>query len=367
MSDRRRPEDYLVSFVLPVFNEANAIDVLVARIREAVAELGCRYELVFVNDGSTDSSGDQLDALARDDGRIRVVHFSRNFGHQPAVQAGLEHAYGDAVVVMDSDLQDDPRSIPRMIEKWREGFDVVFAIRVQRKEGPIKRALFYCFYRLLNAVSSMPIPSDAGNFGLVDKQVARTIREIPDSDRYFSGLRNWAGFRQTGITVERLARHDEKPRVSWYQLFQLVKSALFSFSRAPLTLFYGIAIISMAVCAGCFVFTIYHKTMTGLAIPGWASNIMTASFFGALNALGIGVLGEYVVRIYDQVRGRPHFVVARIENADVAQQQSMHSISGERQCDQAEDRLILEGLNELVEDLAPLDERGIVADKPVPR
>ncbi len=324
-----RPKDYLVSFVLPVFNEANAIEALVESIRSAMATVGCRYEMVFVNDGSSDASADKLDGLAKQDRGVRVVHFSRNFGHQPAVQAGLEYAYGDAVVVMDSDLQDDPRSIPQMLEKWQEGFDVVFAIRVQRKEGPLKRALFYCFYRLLNAVSSMPIPSDAGNFGLVDKQVARTIHSIPDADRYFSGLRNWAGFRQTGITVERLARHDEKPRVSWYQLFQLAKSALFSFSRAPLTLFYGIALLSLVVCAACFGFTIYHKTMTGLAIPGWASNIMTASFFGSLNALGIGVLGEYVVRIYDQVRGRPHYVVARVENSGAARGHNTQSSPNE--------------------------------------
>ena len=290
--NNQRPKNFLVSFVLPVFNEANAISVLVERIRSAITTVGCRHEMVFVNDGSSDGSAEQLDALAKEDTRVRVVHFSRNFGHQPAVQAGLEHAYGDAVIVMDSDLQDDPHSIPQMIEEWQKGFDVVFAVRVKRKEGLLKRTLFYSFYRLLNAVSSMPIPSDAGNFGLIDKQVAQTIRSIPDADRYFSGLRNWAGFRQAGITVERLARHDDKPRVSWYQLFQLAKSALFSFSRAPLTLFYGISLLSLAVCAACFGFTIYHKTMTGLAIPGWSSNLLIASFFGALNALGIQPLPE---------------------------------------------------------------------------
>ncbi len=309
-----RSDDFLLSFVLPVYNEVDAIDLLIEGVRQAAAASGGRHEIVFVNDGSTDGSAEKLTEYARTDLRIRVVHFSRNFGHQPAVQAGLAHADGDAVIVMDSDLQDDPKSVAAMVKKWQEGFDVVFAIRTKRKESMLKRALFYGFYRMLNAVSTVPIPNDAGNFGLIDRQVAQTILQIPDSDRFYAGLRNWAGFRQTGIQVERQARHDDQPRVSWYQLFQLAKSAIFSFSRAPLSLFYAISILSLIVCMGCFAFTIYHKTMTGLAIPGWASGIMTASFFGALNALGIGVLGEYVVRIYDQVRGRPQYVVARVLN-----------------------------------------------------
>ncbi len=317
-----RPDDYLISFVLPLFNERSAIVMLVDQIHHAIEPMGCRYEMVFVNDGSTDGSEQILDLLASSDSRIRVLHLSRNFGHQPALQAGLEHAYGDAVVVMDSDLQDDPRSVPAMIAKWREGFDVVFAVRKKRKEGPIKRAMFFCFYRLLNMVSRSPIPNDAGNFGLIDRRVSETVRSIPDADRFYSGLRHWVGYRQTGITVERLARHDDQPRVSWYQLFQLAKSALFSFSRAPLSLFYAISVLSLIVCGACFTFTLYHKIMTDLAIPGWASNIMAASFFGALNALGIGVLGEYVVRIYDQVRNRPPFIVSEIRNASSSQENS---------------------------------------------
>lgn len=328
LDSTQRPKNALVSLVLPVYNESDAIDTLVEQLRAAMEQAQLRYEMVFVNDGSTDTSGSQLDALAAEDSRIRVVHFSRNFGHQPALHAGLNYAQGDLIVVMDSDLQDDPQSIPRMIDKWREGYEVVYAIRTKRKESWLKRTLFAAFYRVLNAVSRAPIPNDAGNFGLMDRAVVDVVRQMPDADRYFPGLRCWAGFRQTGIKVERLARHDDTPRVSWYQLIQLAKSAIFSFSRVPLSLFYAISILSLVICCGCFAFTLYHKVMTGLAVPGWASGIMTASFFGALNALGIGVLGEYVVRIYDQVRGRPQYVVATVRNpGSLAGSPSMEGVS----------------------------------------
>lgn len=295
-----RPQNDLLSFVLPVFNECDALHLLEEQIRTSLAALTYRYELVFVNDGSHDGSEQMLDRMAASDKRIRVVHFSRNFGHQPAVQAGLEYACGDAIIVMDSDLQDDPGSIPEMVEKWRQGFDVVFAIRFNRKEGIFKRLLFFSFYRLLNAVSNSPIPNDAGNFGLIDRRVAQAICSIPDADRYYAGLRNWTGFRQTGVLVERQARHDDRPRVSWFQLLQLAKSALFSFSRVPLSVFYAIALLSLLVCCGCFGFTLYHKLMTDLAIPGWTSNIVTASFSAlstrSASEFWANTLSEYTIR-----------------------------------------------------------------------
>ena len=212
---------------------------------------------------------------------------------------------------MDSDMQDDPNCLTQFVEKWNRGYDVVYAVRKDRKEHAAKRALFYAFYRLLNAVSQTPIPNDAGNYGLIDRQVVMAIRSLGEYDRYYPGLRSWVGFRQTGVAVERHARHDARPRVSFLGLCGLAKTALFSFSSVPLLVFYVIGGISLLVCAVFTAFTLYHKFATGLAIPGWTSTIVIASLFGALNALGIAVLGEYVVRIYDQVRGRPQYVVAR--------------------------------------------------------
>ncbi len=311
-----RPDDPLVSVVLPCYNEARVLRRLTDLVIGTLVAHDERYEIVFVNDGSTDDSVEILDELAQANPAIRVVHLSRNFGHQAAVQAGLIHARGDAVVLMDSDLQDDPAAIVDFLEQWRAGYDVVYAVRFNRKESPPKRFLFYVFYRVLNAISEMPIPQDAGNFGLVDRTVVDHILQLTDRDRFYPGLRRWVGFRQIGVPVERHARHDDKPRVSMRQLFRLAKSAIFSFSRVPLAMFYSVAALSLLVCAGLCGFTMYHKLFTGLAIPGWTSITMVASFFGALNSLGIAILGEYVIRIYDQVRARPMFIVARKVNFD---------------------------------------------------
>ncbi|MEO8497353.1 MAG: glycosyltransferase family 2 protein [Planctomycetota bacterium] len=309
--ERKPLEECTVSVVMPVFNEVAVLRDLCRQVTGSLAKAACRIELIFVNDGSTDGSAELLDQLAHDDSRVRVLHLSRNFGHQAALQAGLSHATGDAVIVMDSDMQDAPSCLVDFVTRWREGFDVVYAIREKRKEGLVKRALFFAFYRLLRMVSTTEMPPDAGNFGLIDRRVLDNILRMGEYDRYYAGLRSWVGFRQTGIVVERLARHDSQPRVSFLGLCALAKTALFSFSSAPLILFYAIAAVSLLVFGVFTGFTLYHKFVTGLAIPGWTSSIMIASFFGALNALGISVLGEYVVRIYDQVRGRPKFIVSR--------------------------------------------------------
>ena len=306
--------DGTISVVLPVFNEDAILMELNRRVVKVMESTGRQFEIIYVNDGSSDRCPQIMDQLACDDQRVAVVHLSRNFGHQAAVHAGLEHASGDAIIVMDSDLQDNPSAIPRFIDEWTAGYDVVYAERFNRKESLPKRTLFYGFYRVLNGVSDTKIPEDAGNFGLLDRAVLNHLLSLPESDRYFPGLRSWLGFRQTGVPVERDARHDDQPRVSMAGLFRLAKTAIFSFSAAPLTLFYGIACLSGLVCLGAIGFVLYHKTVTGLAIPGWASTIITASFFGSLNALGISILGEYVIRIYDQVRNRPIYLARDTRN-----------------------------------------------------
>ncbi|MCU0880344.1 MAG: glycosyltransferase family 2 protein [Pirellulaceae bacterium] len=305
----------LVSVVLPVYNEAQILPQLYVALRRVLEKISCRFEIVFVNDGSQDGSALALDQLAASDARVQVVHLSRNFGHQAAVQAGVTLAGGDCVVVMDSDLQDDPAALVDFLAAWQAGNDVVYAVRYARKEPAWKRGLFAGFYRLLNAVSSTPMPNDAGNFCLIDRCVVDALLALPERDRYFPGLRQWVGFRQTGVPVERQARYDDQPRVSLWGLVKLAKTALFSFSSAPLAMFYGIAALSLAVCGAFTTYTLYHKCITGLAIPGWTSLLIVSSFFGALNALAIGILGEYVVRIYDEVRRRPSFLVARHVNS----------------------------------------------------
>ena len=311
---QRDRKSVVISLVLPVFNETAILRELTRQIVSVMDTHALQFEIVYVNDGSKDGSRENLNSLSAEDSRITVVHLSRNFGHQPAVHAGLEHAAGDVVIVMDSDLQDDPAAIPRFLEQWEKGFDVVYAQRFNRKENIARRFLFYSFYRVLNSIADSPIPSDAGNFGLMDRKVVDALLHLPERDRFFPGLRSWAGFRQIGIPVERAARHDDTPRVSMRGLFRLAKTAIFSFSGFPLKFFYVIAVLSAGVCFGSIGFVLWHKAMTGLAVPGWASTIITASFFGALNALGISILGEYVIRIYDQVRNRPVYLTDTVAN-----------------------------------------------------
>ena len=307
-----------VAVILPLLNESEVLKSLLSDIRESLTESSCDWSVCFVNDGSTDASAEILDGFADADRRVKVLHLSRNFGHTAAVRAGLDFVNADAVILMDCDGQDDPNAIPQFLDSWRQGSDVVYAVRVARKEAYWKRMLFSGFYQLLSRVSSVPIPRDAGNFGLLDRRVVEQIRALPEGDRYLPGLRSWVGFRQTAVTVERLARHDGNPRVRIRGLISLAKTALFGFSRVPLHVFYVLAILSAAVSIGTIAFASYHRIFTGLAIPGWASVTIVSSFFGAINSLGIAILGEYVARIYDQVRGRPSYIVSRFRNADTA-------------------------------------------------
>ena len=325
-----RSTQTLLSVVLPVYNEVAILRQLTIALRETCDATAHPYEIVYVNDGSRDGSAELLDELASQDTRIRIVHLSRNFGHQPAVQAGLEYARGEVVILMDSDQQDDPRAIPQMLQKWREGYDVVYAQRFNRKESFAKRTLFFAFYRVLNRIAATPIPKDAGVFGLIDRTVVEQMIAVGDQDRFLPGIRSWVGFRQTGIPVERLARHDETPRISVRQLFRLAQAAIFGFSRTPLAFFYWITGCSLLVLFFSSGFTLYHRLISGLAIPGWTSITIVASLFGALNAMGICVLGEYVIRIYDQVRGRPQYIVARTSvSAEVDEESAVISALNE--------------------------------------
>ncbi|WP_339742865.1 glycosyltransferase family 2 protein [uncultured Rubinisphaera sp.] len=317
MNLNRTPSAAFISVVLPVYNELQALPILVERISSTLDAGHWRFEIVFVNDGSTDGSTQELARLSQAHDFVRIVSFSRNFGHQAAVQAGMMAAQGDAIILMDSDLQDDPHALTDFLAAWQQDFDIVYAVRTKRKEHACKRFLFDAFYRILNAISSVRIPVDAGNFSLLDRRVVETINALPERDRYFPGLRSWAGFRQTGIEVERCARYDDVPRVSLLGLFRLAKTAMFSFSNVPLTMFYAIGGLSFCVSLILAGFALYHKLITGDAIPGWTSTTIVVSLFGAINSLGIAILGEYAARIYDQVRARPNYIVDEIASQNI--------------------------------------------------
>jgi dolichol-phosphate mannosyltransferase len=346
---RLRPpvSDALISVVLPVYNEAEVLDELCAQLRTALTDCRTTYEIIFVDDGSQAGCADRLDDLAQRHSEVRVVHLSRNFGHQAALHAGLAQAQGDAIVLMDSDLQDPPEAIGKFLEAWQAGYDVAYAIRSRRPEGATKRLMFATFHRLLASISKTPIPADAGNFGLIDARVAQAVLAMNERDRYLPGLRGWVGFKQIGIPVERGARYDRRPRVSLFGLLRLAKTAIFSFSSLPLAIFSWIGCVALLLFLGVSGYSLYCRLFTDWAVPGWTSQLVTMSFFAALNALGISMLGEYVVRIYDQVRARPMYLVDRIVNAASAENTSTANADEEMQLPKLPDPLGLEDLDPL--------------------
>ena len=300
----------LISLVVPAYNEEEVLEAFHREVSEEIDRLPDDFEFVFVDDGSRDQTASIMRQLSARDPRVRAVILSRNFGHEAAIEAGLRAARGDAVIVMDADLQDGPEIIPRLIGAWREGADVVYAVRKGRKEGHLLRAAFSGFYGLASRVMSIDLPRDAGPFSLMDRQVVDVINDLPEKGRYFPGLRAFAGFRQVPVEAERRERAAGETKYSLVKRTLGGTNAIFSFSKLPLRLmtFMGFLMTVLAV-AGLIWVIIGAIFGTGTA-QGWTS-VMTVMFFlAAFIFTFLGILGEYVGKIYDEVRARPNYVVA---------------------------------------------------------
>lgn len=311
---QKRPIIYKLSIVAPVFNEGSYIKNFVSEIIEVLdkLEITKNSEIILVNDGSTDETEKYLDTLTEIyPGLVYAIHLTRNFGQSSAITAGLHYSSGDCVILMDSDGQDDPKCFSEFIELWKDGYDVIFAKRANRKEGILFRSCSWLFYRLLSFSAQISLPIDAGNYALIDRKVIEAIKLCPERNRYIPGLRGWVGFKQTGIEVERRARYDSKPRVGFRGLWTLAMNAFFSFSYVPLFFFRFAGVGSLLLCLALIIFALYHKLITGLAVTAWASQLISISFFGGINLIGIALLGEYIARIYDEVKQRPLYICAR--------------------------------------------------------
>ena len=310
--------DFLLSIVAPVYNEAGGIEGFVREVREQAAALdaGGRFEVVLVNDGSSDGTAAILDRVAAaSPGEIRVVHLARNFGHGAAVAAGLDHARGDAVILMDADFQDDPAAFAPLLEKWKEGYDVVYVERASRQENPLSRGAFWLFYRVFKWVAATQSPLDAGTFGLMDRRVVDQLGKLPERNRYLPGLRAWVGFRQTGVPIPRRARYDRHTRVGLRGLWTLGMNAIFSFSYVPLFVFRIAGVLSMLLSLVLIAVAIYLHLSRNDVGP-WPAILAATSFLGGINLFGIGLLGEYIARIYDEVKCRPVYVVDRVDEGE---------------------------------------------------
>ena len=309
----------LISYVLPILNESGNIRPLFSAMSELVAGRADSYdfEFIFVNDGSRDDSLTKLVDIQAADPRVTVINLSRNFGHQVAVTAGLDYARGDAVIIMDSDLQDPPAVSLQLIDKWAEGFQVVYAQRRTRKDGLFKRATANLFYRLLNRLSDIDIPRDTGDFRLIDRKVVDQLKLFHEHDRFLRGMVSFVGFKQTAVLFDRDERHAGK---SGYPLGKMIKFALdgiFGFSSAPLKL---ISRVGYFISYLSFIGIIYALWVRffepGQAVSGWAFTVIAVLFIGGVQLIMLGILGGYIGRIYTEAQGRPLYIVDEVYDRD---------------------------------------------------
>jgi dolichol-phosphate mannosyltransferase len=300
------------SIVVPILNEIENLPVLHRRLTGVMKELGEPYEVIYVDDGSRDGSFELLRDMHLRDKCVHVISLARNFGHQQAVSAGLDRARGRAVIVMDADLQDPPEVIPQFVEAWHKGFHVVYAVREKRKEHIIKRVAYHTFYKILRAISRFDIPLEAGDFCLMDRRVVDVLTSLPERNRFVRGLRSWVGFRQMGLSYERDTRFRGKSKYTFGMLVSLALNGLISFSYLPLRistlLGFTVSLMSL-LAAGYFLI---KQITSGLQPPGCATTVVLLLFLSGVQLITIGVVGEYMAQVLDEVKGRPSYVVREV-------------------------------------------------------
>ncbi|HKU43684.1 MAG TPA: glycosyltransferase family 2 protein [Polyangiales bacterium] len=305
-----------ISVAIPIYNEASGIHELVARLTAVLDQLPAGpHEIVFADDGSSDGSLELLHAAAQRDARIVVVSLSRNFGHQAALSAALDHTSGEVVVLMDGDLQDTPETIPRFVEEYRKGSDVVYALRVRRKESFWLRASYALAYRIIGSLSRVDIPRGAGDFSLMSRRVVDLVRKSKERQRYLRGLRSWVGFQQTGIEVERAARHAGESKYSLASLLRLMFDGVFAFSTVPLRVATTFGLIAVALASLFGLYSVYAKFMLDQSPQGFTALIVAIVFLAGVQLIFLGVIGEYIGRIYEEVKERPHYIVNHVQKS----------------------------------------------------
>ncbi|HLY37200.1 MAG TPA: glycosyltransferase family 2 protein [Candidatus Binatia bacterium] len=307
MEERR-----LISVVVPVYREEAVIEQTYAALTATLAALPShRYEIVFVDDGSTDGTPVILRRLAERDAHVKLIRFSRNFGHQVAITAGIERARGDAIVTIDADLQDPPSLIPRMIEVWAAGHEIVFARRREREgETWFKLATATAFYRLLNRLAGIHIPEQTGDFRLIDRRVADELNRMPEHNRFVRGLVSWVGFRQATVDYARSARRAGETKYPLRKMVRLAWDGIVSFSDRPLRVSMHLGFLAIAVSFGVLAYGLYQHFF-GYTVRGWTSTMVTILFLGGVQLFTLGVIGEYLSRMHDEIKRRPLYVVAQ--------------------------------------------------------
>jgi dolichol-phosphate mannosyltransferase len=298
------------SIVIPILDERETLPELHRRLCQVMDELDGSAEIILVDDGSTDGSFDVMRKLHGADDRVRALRMSRNFGHQIAITAGLDHARGDAVVIMDGDLQDPPEVVPALAEKWREGFDVVYAVRDDREgESRVKLATASWFYRFLGHMSEVGIPRDAGDFRLIDRRVVDAVKAMPEHHRYLRGMFAWVGYDQAGVHYARDARHAGRTKFPMRKMLGFATDGIVSFSTVPLRMTLVLGFLVSLAAFVLAIFAVLAKVTGAYTVPGWASITVGVALLGGVQLTVLGVMGEYIARIHDEVKQRPLYLV----------------------------------------------------------
>ncbi len=301
----------LVSVIVPLYNEEQVIDEMYRQVRETMEKTGQNYEVIMVNDGSRDRTCVKARAIAEKDNHFKLINFSRNFGHQIAITAGMDYSAGDAVVIIDADLQDPPEMIQTMIDKWHEGYDVVYAVREKRKgESLFKSFTAALFYRLLKKLANIDIPLDTGDFRLMSRRVVNALRASKEKHRFVRGMVCWVGYRHIGIPYVRNERFAGETKYPFRKMVRFAIDGITSFSFVPLQIASYFGLLVSAVSFIGILTVIAVKLFTDLALPGWSSQMVITLFLGGVQLTAIGIIGEYVGRIYDEVKQRPLYIVA---------------------------------------------------------
>lgn len=304
-------EDTLLSVVVPCFDESDVIRLTYEELTNTLGNSAFALELIFVNDGSTDDTLQQLREIARSDERVKVISLSRNFGHQLALTAGLDHAAGDMVAVIDADLQDPPAVILDMIEKWQQGYKVVYGQRTDRGgETPFKILTAKYYYRLLGYLSEIEIPQDTGDFRLIDRSIVDALKNMPEKDRFLRGMISWAGFRQTAVPYRRMPRAVQGPtKYPMGKMLSFATSGILGFSSKPLRIATatGLGIFLLAILGILYTFGLW--LISGTWVSGWTFIVLAIFFIGGIQLIFLGLIGEYIARIYDENKNRPHYLV----------------------------------------------------------
>lgn len=298
----------LLSVIIPLYNEEEIVAKTFSVLEQELA--GIEHELIFVNDGSTDRTREILESLLPKTPQNTLINFSRNFGHQAAFSAGLRHAQGRAVVIIDGDLQDPPALIRDMLEKWKEGYQVVYAQRKKRKgETFFKKASAHAFYKILHSLTSIDIPMDTGDFRLMDRVVVDQLNALPERNRFLRGLVCWVGFKRIGILYDRKERTAGKSKYPLRKMLRLAMDGITSFSTTPLKISFLTGMLATIIAFGLFVWSVLEKFLNPVTtVPGWASLMTAIVFFGGIQLMSIGILGEYIGRIYEEVKQRPLYI-----------------------------------------------------------